>query len=92
MDARGRKMRPFALNRRGGGRKRRKKAVAVKIERVGNIRADTYVTPCVPKTCVSFVVRSEREKRAEEREGKRRKRRMFVRTFAREKDRKIRPS
>lgn len=51
--------------------------------------------PCVPKTRVSFVVRSEREeerRRENEKEGKKgkRKRRMFVRMFVCERDRKIR--
>lgn len=80
------------------GRKRKKKAVAVKIERAGDTWPDTYMTPCVPKTRVSFVVRPKREgerTRKKEKKGKR-KRRMFVRTYVRVRERRentaVRPS
>lgn len=46
------------------------------------------MTPCVPKTCVSFVVRSEGEEEEEEREGDERKRRVFVRTYVRARERR----
>lgn len=81
------------------GRKRKKKAVAVKVERAGDTWPDTYMTPCVPKTRVSFVVRPKREgERENEKEGKKgkRKRRMFVCTYVRVRERQentaVRPS
>lgn len=61
------------------GRKRKKKAVAVKIERAGDTWPDTYMTPCVPKTRVSFVVRPKREgERTRKKEKRGRERETYV--------------